>query len=345
MIENNWYKAKALVDIASYYTKAGQKEKASELLSQALQVAPASALKDDQENYVWDYIAIGYAEAGQYDQALSVAQSIEDTPHQGMVLIKIVNFYTEAGQYDQALSVAQSMENSWYKTKALDDIATSYAVAGQYEQALKVAQVIEDTESKASALVKIASYYTKAGQKEKASELLSQALKGENSIDVLVDIAIEYAALGQYEQAQTIAQRLQTLTSDSPYGGKPMALVLAGIAGYYGASGQKEKAAEMWSQASHFEQIGDGTRCGSQFSRPMLREIANRYIAIGQYNQAFQASKIIKDDEFEESIVSEIVFRYVEKDKTSTEMRLASTVGGCGSAGTGGESKAAMLAR
>jgi tetratricopeptide (TPR) repeat protein len=236
------------------------------------------------------------------------------------------------------------MEDSWYKTKALDDIATSYAVAGQYEQALKVAQVIEDTESKASALVKIASYYTKAGQKEKASELLSQALKGEESIDVLVDIAIEYAAIGQYEQAQIIAQKIQTLTSDSPYG-KPMALVLAGIAGYYGASGQKEKAAEMWSQASHFEQLGDGTRCGSQFIRPMLREIANRYIAIGQYNQAFQASKIIKDDEFEKSIVSEIVVRYVEKDKSSTEMSLASTVGGCGSAGTGGESKAAMLAR
>jgi len=344
VIEDSWYKAKALVDIASYYTKAGQKEKASELLSQALQVAPASALKDDQGNYLWDYIAIGYAEAGQYDQALSVAQSIEDTPHQAIVLIKIVNFYAEAGQYDQALSVAQSIEDGWYKTEALDDIATSYALAGQYDQALKVAQAIEDTGSKASALVKIASYYTKAGQKEKASELLSQALKGEEPIDVLVDIAIEYAAIGQYDKAQNIAKTIQTLTSDSPYG-QPMALVLAGIAGYYGASGQKEKAAEILPQARHFEQLGDGNRCASEFIRPMLREIANRYIAIGQYNQAFQASKVIKDDEFEKSILDEIVIRYVERDKSSREMSLASTVGGCGSAGTGGESKAAILAR
>jgi len=84
-----------LAEIASRYVEAGKQNRASDLLSQALQVA-----KDSTSLQVVTLAEISgvYAQAGQYDQALQVTKIIEDAYWKTHVLVEINGKYAHAGQ-------------------------------------------------------------------------------------------------------------------------------------------------------------------------------------------------------------------------------------------------------
>ena len=66
--------------------------------------------------------------------------------------------YAATGQYDQALSLAQSITNDFFKERALAAIAPKLTTTEQYNQALKIAETIKDDSLKAKALDAIARY-------------------------------------------------------------------------------------------------------------------------------------------------------------------------------------------
>ena len=66
--------------------------------------------------------------------------------------------YANAGQYDKALEVAQSINNADLKARALATIAITLAEKGQYDKALEVTKTIKDDPSKQMALDAIARY-------------------------------------------------------------------------------------------------------------------------------------------------------------------------------------------
>ena len=90
-------KSWALADIAAQYAKAGQMNKASEILSQALQVAKTIVFASNKSSALAD-IAAQYAKAGQYGEALQVAKTIKHAYYKSRALIDIAGEYAKARQ-------------------------------------------------------------------------------------------------------------------------------------------------------------------------------------------------------------------------------------------------------
>lgn len=136
-IEDSQSKAITLGDIAVIWAQTGEKERTSEFFSQALQIAGT----------------IKGADGGLRNTAL--CQIAED--------------YAEVGQYNEALSVADIMTNGGMRDHALGRIAKKYAEDGRYEKALQILTKIEDGHVKgmsiAALLAAVAVAYEKAGKK------------------------------------------------------------------------------------------------------------------------------------------------------------------------------------
>ena len=106
-IKHEFWKAAALAEIAGIYAKAGQKEKAAELLSQALETIQTTQTTNDefQKARLLAEVAGSYAKAGQkvkaaelLSQALETTKTIEDEFMKIVALAQILGRYAEAGQ-------------------------------------------------------------------------------------------------------------------------------------------------------------------------------------------------------------------------------------------------------
>jgi tetratricopeptide (TPR) repeat protein len=113
-------------------------------------------------------LATSWASKGLFDQALKVAEGIEDAGLRALALIAIAGEMAKAGMFDQALKVAEWIEDAKWRAKALRAIAEGMAKAGMFDQALKVAEGIEDANERARALRAIAEEMAKAGEVEGA---------------------------------------------------------------------------------------------------------------------------------------------------------------------------------
>jgi len=230
-IKDAYSKAKALTEVAGKYIEAGQKDKAAEVLSQALQVA-----KTTNNIYLLTEIGGKYIEAGQNNkasevlsQALQVVKTIEDASSKANALTEIAGSYAAVGQKDQASEVLSQALQLVKTIKGAEDrnvfpnsstilqqIVGKYAAVGQYNQALQVAKTIKDAEYKVRTLVELAGSYAAVGQKNKASEILSQALQAAKTIKdadlkgtILEQISVSYAAVGQYNQALQVTRTIR----------------------------------------------------------------------------------------------------------------------------------------
>ena len=81
------------------------------------------------------------AQAGQYEQAVTVARSITD-PHlymQAEALAAVAGALAQAGQDEQAVTVARSITDPYYQSHALVAVAEALAARGDTRQARHVA--------------------------------------------------------------------------------------------------------------------------------------------------------------------------------------------------------------
>jgi tetratricopeptide (TPR) repeat protein len=118
--------------------------------------------------------------------------------------------------FDQALKVAEGIEEADWRAWALREIAGEMAKAGMFDQALKVAEGIEKAEKQAEALAAIAVGMAKAGMEDWAKEVFEQALKVAEGIEkadvrawALREIAGEMAKAGMVDQALKVAERIE----------------------------------------------------------------------------------------------------------------------------------------
>src|SRR4028119_926142 len=102
--------AKALAGVAVGYAQLGQKDKASQLLAQAVQ--SAKAMNTNVKHSTLAEVAIKYAEAGQYDQALQLTKAIKLDLDKKIALDRIALKAVEAGQYDQVLKITRGMHDT-----------------------------------------------------------------------------------------------------------------------------------------------------------------------------------------------------------------------------------------
>ena len=248
-MSNPDFKFHALGEIAVQYAAVNQKAKATEIFGQLQSMLQTG--EPAFKSISLSSLAHFYANSGQYEQALRIAQTIKDVQEKAGALSRIAGHYARKGQFESALQVAQTISDANHKAGALSEIVRSYAEAGQLDQALKVAQTIERKFDKTMILSEMAVNYAEAGKPDRAIQI-AQTIKDimsstnisneEKDIDwMLPAIVSSYAKAGQFDQALKVAQNIQ---------GKPYKVnALSDIAGQYAARQQKDKAAALLAEA------------------------------------------------------------------------------------------------
>jgi tetratricopeptide (TPR) repeat protein len=155
--------------------KAGMTDWAKEVFEQALKVA--EGIEDAEwRAEVLAAIAGEMAKAGIFDQALKLAEGIEDAWQRAWALREIAGGMAKAGMFDQALKVAEGIEKAWERARSLREIAEGMWKAGMFDQALKVAEGIEKADERAGALREIVREMAKAGEVEGAVGIVEREM-------------------------------------------------------------------------------------------------------------------------------------------------------------------------
>ncbi|NER48925.1 MAG: hypothetical protein F6J92_19945 [Symploca sp. SIO1A3] len=237
-------------------------------------------------------IAVEYAVFDQakgneiFASALQIAEAMEDEGAKARTLSDLAGDYASAGQYDQALEVAQMINPQlFHHSHALRNIAEQYIEDEKFEEALKVAKTISSPSKRETrqTLSYLTSRLLEAEKPEQALELL-QAMEQISITDpeyntdekewIRTRIAQGFAADGEVEQALMVAQTIDFQPNK--------ARVLLEIAKHYALNQQQEKAAEMIAQALKITQSVDSTF----FQVSFMIEIAEYYTVNKQQENA-----------------------------------------------------------
>jgi hypothetical protein len=133
-------------------------------------------------------VAAGWASRGLFEQALNVAEGIQEAGKRAEALGAIAEAMARAGMtqqalWEQALQTAKAIEGAWERAEALGAIAEAMASAGMWEQALRTAEAIEEPRERAEALRAIAEAMARAGMTQQAQEAFHQALRTAEAIE------------------------------------------------------------------------------------------------------------------------------------------------------------------
>jgi hypothetical protein len=144
-------------------------------------------------------LATSWASKGLFEQALKVAEGIEEADERAEALREIAGEIAKAGMtdwakevFERALKVAEGIKEAGWRAGPLREIAGEMAKAGMFDQALKVAEGIEDANERAWALREIAGEMAMAGEVEGAVSIVERemAVRTEELPSVLQTLAL-----------------------------------------------------------------------------------------------------------------------------------------------------------
>jgi hypothetical protein len=160
-----------LAQIASGYVDIGQKDKAATVLEQALTLANRVQDASTRDDFLGQ-IASTYARIDQFDRSMAIANRFQDASTKAKVLNGIALTYLFQ-QPEKALQVVKLIEplDPNIANQALTDIAREYARTKQFDQALQVVELIKDNDLANWARIAIATEYANAGQLEQALQV------------------------------------------------------------------------------------------------------------------------------------------------------------------------------
>jgi tetratricopeptide (TPR) repeat protein len=187
-VRKRWEKAKAKLTKLEYW----QGEMAAFLLSELGQVEGAIEIAGLVLND-WSKreLATSWASKRLFDQALKLAERIEEARWRSGALVGIAKEMAKAGilerakeVFDQALKVAEGIKDAWDRAMALREIAEGMAEVGMkertkeiFEQALEATEEIEDAKEWAEALGEITEGMVRVGMEKRVKEVFKHALK------------------------------------------------------------------------------------------------------------------------------------------------------------------------
>ncbi|NER35562.1 MAG: hypothetical protein F6J93_16480 [Oscillatoria sp. SIO1A7] len=182
-------------------------------------VSSSTAMLTNDQAREWEEMALAYMEAGQLDEALAIANKMDDALTRELNFAEIAGRYVEAGNDNKAREIAASIKQYVvYKARALARIARAHAVAGSDRKAAEIfaeaeeyARSLDAEHFLPSALGYVAAEYAAAGQFEKALELADE-IRELDSYSVAwaeMEIALQYAAAGQFERALQIVAKIE----------------------------------------------------------------------------------------------------------------------------------------
>jgi tetratricopeptide (TPR) repeat protein len=212
-IEEARLRSLVLREIAVEMVKAGMEERAKEVFDQALKVTEgieeawqrAEALRE---------IAVEMAKAGMFDRALKVAEGIARSGERSEALRAIAVEMArvrvqEKTLWQQALKLAEEVEDAWWQVKALREIAEGMARAGMFEQALELVEKIKDAEKRAETLKTISREMAKAKIQEETLwrqvlKVAEEIKKAWEQVEALKAIAEGMVRVGMEERAKEV---------------------------------------------------------------------------------------------------------------------------------------------
>ncbi|MCH7227312.1 hypothetical protein MLD59_14300 [Verrucomicrobiaceae bacterium E54] len=224
--------ARARAGMASAHAKAGHKEEAARLLSQALEAAEAHA--SERRGYdrskPLTLVADAYVQMGERAQAalvlsraLEVARTIPASYNRLEALAEVAVSHADNGALKQSLEILDSIEGLRADDRglAVAEIAQAHGRAGKDEQARlllsRILRSVEEEEkrwgrdARVNVLTRMSEVHLELGEREQAERLLNRALEADGALgsrryDFLrrVDIAAGFRELGQDEQAERL---------------------------------------------------------------------------------------------------------------------------------------------
>lgn len=214
-------------------------------------------------------IAFWLAEARQFNKAVEVAQTIEDSQMKAEALINVGFFLAKAGRVSEALKV---IENGWEI-----ELALTLAKAEELELALQVVRTVEN-------------YYGSSIKAYILAELgqFDQALQVANTIDAgnnpnfneaffWGSLAIKLAEAGQFDRALKIVQSLQDdFAKTEAFGHISVSLV---------AAGQVDQAVAL---------VNTVQNPGKKAS--ILYDIVSKLAELGNYDKAIEITQSMEDN-------------------------------------------------
>jgi tetratricopeptide (TPR) repeat protein len=257
-------RAMAFGGIAAKYIELGEKQKALDALPKALSAARnIRGEYEIEKDLLVGQVARVYAKAGQVEQALQIAETIEPM-ERVWSLLGIASACTEAGLNDRAAEVlSQPLEKAreslvpYLQTRVSSNAALAYARAGERSKAEElISRAVECSAGednllhRAGAIDEIAEMAVAAGLKDN-TEALSQPVQAARKIkepwpraSALGGIAVHYSKAGLGEMAAAIlSEAIEAARTVEPPDQK--AGVLASLAGSCAEAGQFEQALQL----------------------------------------------------------------------------------------------------
>ena len=179
----------------------------------------STAMLANDQAWEWEEMARAYMEAGQLDEAVAIANKMDDALTRELNFAEIAGRYVEAGNDNKAREIAASIKQYVvYKARALARIARAHALAGSDRKAAEIfaeaeeyARSLDAEHFLPSALGDIAAEHAAAGQFEKALQLADE-IRELDSYSVAwaeMEIAVQYAAAGQFERSLQIVAKIE----------------------------------------------------------------------------------------------------------------------------------------
>lgn len=264
-------------------------------------------------------IVAGYAQAGQYDQAIQLLAQIKDNsnyPSQSLARIAIAQAYREDGQPDRAIDqltqasqALETLENSHAKMEAMGAIAVAFAQLQQpsraveaQTQALAVAKALNPQGPTSYGVEQLLTQSLKAKEYTLALQLV-ETLESPEERDRPLQIVLQQML--DAGELQAVSQAADTLYNPN----QKVAFWLK-IADYYRGTGQPEPATDILDRAlaiaqsltgpdeNNFAaaaQIDPSIPIFDDLDRGSLLEaIALRYAEMGRDDAARQAAQALR---------------------------------------------------
>ncbi|OKH45745.1 hypothetical protein NIES2101_25855 [Calothrix sp. HK-06] len=342
--QNNPNKIWMLSNIAQQYAEAGQKQKASELITQALplidNISSNCNKPEPMATIAGNYVRVGQETQAKLllEQAIKVAKTAKgcnSTNDSVENLLDISNIYINQGFYDLALQSVRGLNDassSFYQVYGLSLIARDLAKSNKNDQInaliteiLNVAQNIKDTNQKVFALSRGAYELIEAQQNTQAIKLLAEAQKTVPAIqdvdgkpNTLLFMARAYNKLGQPTEAIKLLEQA-TLATQKVSNPSFRINNLGAIGAEYAAVNQKPKANLLLEQALT---IANKTKPASA-QDDLLLTVAGYTAKTGQYDQAIKIAKGIKSREYQAAALSRIAGEVARRGEFDFALQIA----------------------
>lgn len=178
--------------VAGIYLDLKERGAAIQLLEKCF--ASAKRIRDPiDKSLALGTIAFGYVGAGDYEQALKVANATDDRYGRAVQLAFVAGGLAEAGIFDKALQVAGRIRDPEALDMAFALIVSGLARRGHFDQALWMAQSIKDPRGKAASFSGLADVHLESGRYTEALQMAAKIELRHILSQTLVNIAAEYA--------------------------------------------------------------------------------------------------------------------------------------------------------